>query len=191
MHSRRLWSSRSVSNVALAVSAEPLQDGVDIRRLVNSVLSKQQGHHPTMSLPWQEAVVTKLQQRDARIPRDLPRVSSAARQGSAPVKVDLSEVLEPRQLELTNVEDVSTILSKLATGEWTALETIRVEFDAELVAFWAPRSRPQPQAFCIRALAAHDLTNCLTEVFFDKALERAAMLDRILQTTGKVVGPLQ
>jgi Asp-tRNA(Asn)/Glu-tRNA(Gln) amidotransferase A subunit family amidase len=33
-------------------------------------------------------------------------------------------------------------------------------------------------------------TNCLTEIFVDRALERAAWLDEQLKSTGKVVGPL-
>lgn len=32
--------------------------------------------------------------------------------------------------------------------------------------------------------------NCLTEIFVDKALARAAYLDEQLKTTGKPVGPL-
>lgn len=32
--------------------------------------------------------------------------------------------------------------------------------------------------------------NCLTEIFFDQALERAAYLDQYLQETGKTLGPL-
>jgi Asp-tRNA(Asn)/Glu-tRNA(Gln) amidotransferase A subunit family amidase len=33
-------------------------------------------------------------------------------------------------------------------------------------------------------------TNCLTEIFVKRALERAAWLDKQLKSTGKVVGPL-
>ena len=33
-------------------------------------------------------------------------------------------------------------------------------------------------------------TNCLSEVFFDRALTRAAELDQYLKARGKVVGPL-
>jgi amidase len=32
--------------------------------------------------------------------------------------------------------------------------------------------------------------NCLTEIFIDKAIERATWLDEQLKTTGKPVGPL-
>jgi hypothetical protein len=33
-------------------------------------------------------------------------------------------------------------------------------------------------------------TNCLTEIFIDRALERARELDEVLGRTGKIVGPL-
>jgi hypothetical protein len=45
-------------------------------------------------------------------------------------------------------------------------------------------------AFCKTAIAAQDLTNCLTEIFFQDALKRAADLDQHLTKTGSVVGPL-
>ena len=45
-------------------------------------------------------------------------------------------------------------------------------------------------AFCHVAAIAQDLTNCLTEILFDEALRRAAELDRHLDETGQVVGPL-
>jgi len=45
-------------------------------------------------------------------------------------------------------------------------------------------------AFCKRAIVAQQVTNCLTEIFVDSALERAACLDEQLKSTGKVVGPL-
>ena len=45
-------------------------------------------------------------------------------------------------------------------------------------------------AFCHVAAVAQGLTNCLTEICFADALRRAAELDRHLEETGEVVGPL-
>ncbi|KAL4962035.1 amidase signature domain-containing protein [Aspergillus stella-maris] len=45
-------------------------------------------------------------------------------------------------------------------------------------------------AFCARAAIAHQLVNCLTVFFPEKALERARELDEHLERTGKPVGPL-
>jgi len=46
------------------------------------------------------------------------------------------------------------------------------------------------QAFVKVAVAAQDVTNCLTEVFFEEAFVRARELDQYLETTGNVIGPL-
>lgn len=45
-------------------------------------------------------------------------------------------------------------------------------------------------AFCKAAAIAHQLTNCLTEIFFLQAFERAKELDEIFAKTGKPTGPL-
>jgi amidase len=46
------------------------------------------------------------------------------------------------------------------------------------------------QATCHAATIAQDLTNCLTEVFFDEALDRARELDKYISENGKPFGPL-
>ncbi|KAL6916189.1 hypothetical protein FSST1_007684 [Fusarium sambucinum] len=45
-------------------------------------------------------------------------------------------------------------------------------------------------AFCKRAAMAHQINNCLHEVFFDQALERAKYLDDYFAKHNKPVGPL-
>lgn len=45
-------------------------------------------------------------------------------------------------------------------------------------------------AFCKAAAIAHQLTNCLTEIFFNEALIRAKSLDEIFSKTGKPSGAL-
>ncbi|KAL6157490.1 hypothetical protein ACJBU6_05041 [Exserohilum turcicum] len=46
------------------------------------------------------------------------------------------------------------------------------------------------RAFCKRAAIAHQLTNCLTEIFFHDALKRAAALDAHLAAGKAPLGPL-
>jgi amidase len=46
------------------------------------------------------------------------------------------------------------------------------------------------KAFCKRAAVAHQLVNCLTEVFFTTALERAKALDEYMAVNRKPMGPL-
>ncbi|GME52611.1 putative general amidase GmdA [Neofusicoccum parvum] len=77
--------------------------------------------------------------------------------------------LDPAELNITDAS-ADTIIERLRSGDLSATEVTR--------------------AFCHRAALAHQLTNCLSEVFFDSALQRAAELDHHFQTTGQTVGPL-
>ncbi|KAL5589039.1 hypothetical protein FOBRF1_015567 [Fusarium oxysporum] len=45
-------------------------------------------------------------------------------------------------------------------------------------------------AFCQRAAVAHQVSNCLHEIFFDQALERARYLDDYFAKHGTTLGPL-
>ncbi|KAK4125869.1 amidase [Parathielavia appendiculata] len=45
-------------------------------------------------------------------------------------------------------------------------------------------------AFCKTAPIAHQINNCLHEIFFDKALDRARELDAFYAETGRTLGPL-
>ena len=46
------------------------------------------------------------------------------------------------------------------------------------------------QAYCHAAVIAQELTNCLTEIFFYDAIQRAKELDEYMERTGKPYGPL-
>lgn len=75
------------------------------------------------------------------------------------------------QGELEITESTATqILQKVASKSWTAEEVTK--------------------AFCKRAAAAQQLTNCLTDVFFEEAIQQAKSLDEHLQRTSKPKGPL-
>ncbi|KAF7595825.1 hypothetical protein BBP40_004637 [Aspergillus hancockii] len=62
------------------------------------------------------------------------------------------------------------ILAHLETGSWASEEVTKV--------------------FCKAAAAAHQLTNCLSEIFFDEAIAQAKQIDEHLRKTGKPIGPL-
>ncbi|KAF1974861.1 amidase [Bimuria novae-zelandiae CBS 107.79] len=66
-------------------------------------------------------------------------------------------VLSDDKCDITSNFDATALLEKLRSGVWSA-EQVTI-------------------AFCKRAAVAHQLTNCLTEIFFDKALSRARSLD--------------
>lgn len=73
------------------------------------------------------------------------------------------------ELEIIQSE-AEDILQKIRDGIWTSTEVA--------------------QAFCKASAYAQSLTNCVTEVLYAEALERAAYLDEYLEKHGKTVGPL-
>jgi amidase len=74
-----------------------------------------------------------------------------------------------KELDITSSAS-SAILENVANRKWSTYEVTR--------------------AFCKRASAAHQLTNCLSEIFFDEAIASAKALDDHLHRTGKTRGPL-
>ncbi|KAJ9603096.1 hypothetical protein H2200_012391 [Cladophialophora chaetospira] len=81
-----------------------------------------------------------------------------------------SGLLTAKELDITENHDAVDLIAKMAAGELSSFEVT--------------------QAFCKRAAIAHQVTNCLTEIFFDRALERAKELDEYLEKEGKPMGPL-
>ncbi|EDU47440.1 GatA Asp-tRNAAsn Glu-tRNAGln amidotransferase A subunit [Pyrenophora tritici-repentis] len=73
------------------------------------------------------------------------------------------------ELEITD-STASDILKKVAAKTWSAEQVT--------------------SAFCKRAAAAQQLTNCLSDAFFDEAIQQAKSLDEYLRRTGQTVGPL-
>jgi len=75
-----------------------------------------------------------------------------------------SNVLSALDLEITE-SSVASLLSNLASSKWSSVQ---------VTTSFSP---------CVK-------TNCLTEIFVDRALARAKALDEHLEKTGKVVGAL-
>ncbi|KAG8624597.1 hypothetical protein KVT40_007664 [Elsinoe batatas] len=113
----------------------------------------------------------KLAQRHASIPKEwrLPRPPPAS-------KTDLRDVpktcgvLTAEEIRITETEDATALLGEIRRGRWSVGEVVG--------------------GFCKRAAVAQELTNCLTEIFFDKAMARAKELDEHFARTGKPIGPL-
>ncbi|KAK4049087.1 hypothetical protein OIO90_005557 [Microbotryomycetes sp. JL221] len=121
-----------------------------------------------MPAPWQDRVAEKRAAQLALIPAHL-RLQQPFNDDDVR-DFDFSPFLSRRQMEITNVESVTVLLDKLAKAEWSAVDVL--------------------EAFSRRALVAHQLVNCLTEIFVEEGLERARQLDEHLARTGKTVGPL-
>lgn len=123
-----------------------------------------------MSVNWKDLVAEKKARQQATIPqewilKDLPPKD----QLDVSTFPETCGLLSPEEITITN-SPVEVLLPALAKGQWSAIAVTT--------------------AFYKRAIIAHQLTNCLTEIFVEKALARAAELDEYLKTTGKVFGPL-
>ncbi|KAJ5505188.1 Amidase [Penicillium fimorum] len=104
-----------------------------------------------------------------RIPEELTKISETSGMNVLDVPRQ-SGVLSERQLVITENHDATDLLCKIHRQELSAYEVT--------------------EAFCIRAAIAQQVTRCLTEAFFERALQRAKDLDEILSKTGELVGPL-
>ncbi|WWC65718.1 uncharacterized protein I303_108340 [Kwoniella dejecticola CBS 10117] len=119
------------------------------------------------SAPWQEIAQAKRDARDALIPVDW-RISSTDAKNVIDVPRTCG-VLSPKETEITET-DALTLVEKLLEGQLKS-------YDVTL-------------AFCKRAAVAQQLTNCLTEILFDTALENAKIIDEEYARTGAPLGPL-
>lgn len=122
---------------------------------------------------WKVATRERRQRQASLIPEEwrLKTIPSAAEAVSALLIVETCGILSAWELDVTSPSHSAPyILEKIHSSTWTA-------YDVTV-------------AFCKRAAVVQQLTSCLTEIFFDKALARAKELDEILQKTGKPVGPL-
>ncbi|KAI0348296.1 amidase [Trametopsis cervina] len=121
-------------------------------------------------LGWKKVSARKLQDRTAAL--DLwPEWH--LKQRVADTVLDVTEItlshLSEREVEIVH-HDATGLAQAIRERRYTAVEVTR--------------------AFCHVATMAQQLTNCLTEIFFHEALQRAAELDHHLHLTGTVVGPL-
>ncbi|KAH7136309.1 acetamidase [Dactylonectria macrodidyma] len=111
---------------------------------------------------------------------------------------DLQSSIPPEWLipaALMPPEDQDDVTTWPETSGWFTAEELDITAltAAELVVELAAgqlKSEDVTRAFCKRAAAAHQLTNCLAETCFDRAITMARELDAHLARTGTPVGPL-
>ncbi|EEU34696.1 uncharacterized protein NECHADRAFT_94848 [Fusarium vanettenii 77-13-4] len=124
---------------------------------------------------WQALIQAKRAERDSRIPAEWRLDSSITSQAHRENPISAFDLLDQTNLvtkserTITENYDATSLLAQLASG---ALSSFEVTL-----------------AFCKRAVIAQQLINPLTEMFFDKALERAKELDAYLARAGKSKGP--
>ncbi|KAK1147548.1 hypothetical protein N8T08_000890 [Aspergillus melleus] len=132
--------------------------------------------NPTPKLDWRALVAQKRKQLDAQIPSEWRLndsfVASLPENGHL-IEADIprrSGILTDVELDITENYTAAQLLQKLAWGDVSSVAVTT--------------------AFCKRAAIAQQLTSCLTEHFFSRALERAKYLDDYLEREKKAVGPL-
>jgi len=131
--------------------------------------------------PWQDVARRKQAARNKalhepvsisiKVPSNLlPQDPPSRKSGLQPVHHIPDQLLSPQDRQITSLS-IADLLATIRTGKYTSTAVI--------------------SAFIRRASLAHQLTNCLTEPLFTRALARAALLDRDFQNgSGKLVGPL-
>ncbi|OJI98014.1 hypothetical protein ASPVEDRAFT_126076 [Aspergillus versicolor CBS 583.65] len=128
-----------------------------------------------ISPEWQELIAQKRAARDSYIPsawrvpsQIMDKIHPEANLSAFDLLKE-SNLLTSREIEITESWDATALLGFLASAKISSLEVTA--------------------AFCKRAAIAQQLTNCLTEILFDKALDRARLLDEYLAREGKTMGP--
>lgn len=89
-----------------------------------------------------------------------------------------------------NVMDVPAKCGILNTAELGITEGYSAVALAQAVQSGAIKASDVAVAFCKRAAIAQQLTNCLTETFFEDAIKRGQYLDNFLAEHKRPVGPL-
>lgn len=123
---------------------------------------------------WREIAARKQKQRDDRIPKEwrLPLCYTTSSTSSDSV-LDIPRicgVLKPEELSITEDHDATALVAALSVGKLKSVDVVT--------------------AFCKRAAIAQQLTNCLTEILFEDAIDRAKELDAYMEAHNKPTGPL-
>lgn len=127
----------------------------------------------TAAIPhWKPSVHRKRAAQHSSIPTawHLPASALTNPPSSSIDAIRASGLLSPDELAWTETTDLRDLVSLVASRRVTSLQLTT--------------------AFCKRAAIAQQLTKCLTEIFFERALNRARELDDHLESTGNVIGPL-
>ncbi|THX14555.1 amidase [Aureobasidium pullulans] len=123
-----------------------------------------------MAPDWRQIATQKRDSVLALIPEEwrIPAPPSVDEQRDVTGKF-IQQYLNTQEIEITETDAVG-IVEKTSNGTWTAVEVTK--------------------AFCHRSAIAHQLVNCLHEIFYDAAIESAQELDQYFATHKKPIGPL-
>ncbi|PVH79359.1 amidase [Cadophora sp. DSE1049] len=118
---------------------------------------------------WAQIAQKKREEQQSRIPKEWKIATPTGRFRPLDVIED-SGLLSAHELEWTDPrKDATATLELISSGNVTTEQLIT--------------------AFCKRAAIAHAATNCLTEITFMEAIQRAKELDEHFKQTGQLFGP--
>ncbi|KEQ87087.1 amidase [Aureobasidium pullulans EXF-150] len=119
---------------------------------------------------WRQIATQKRDSVLALIPEEwrIPAPPSVDEQRDVTGKF-IQQYLNTQEIEITETDAIG-IVEKTSNGTWTAVEVTK--------------------AFCHRSAIAHQLVNCLHEIFYNAAIESAQELDQYFATHKKPIGPL-
>ena len=119
---------------------------------------------------WKAAAKEKADSVNNLIPKEwrLEKVPSVEEQRDVTGSY-VHQFLSKEEIEITETDAVG-IVANTSTGKWKSVDVAK--------------------AFCHRAALAHQLLNCLHEIFFDAAIKTAEELDKYFEKNKKPIGPL-
>ena len=123
-------------------------------------------------------------------PQNYKEVSAIARKRR---EASIAAFFQPPKVEEASLPNNLTEYA-LNSGYYTSEERAIIETEAEdilkNIASKKWTSHEVTKAFCKASAYAQELTNCVTEVLYPEAFERAKYLDEYLAKNGKTIGPL-
>ena len=141
-----------------------------------------------MPAEWEQIALKRRQERDAKIPKEW-RLKSLDNS-----RINLTSV--PRECGILSAKEIDITENYHARGIVNAASKGTLKAEEIAIAFCKVCARILHAllgAFIDslqRAAIAQQVTNCLSEVFFEEALERAKFLDIYLKENGRPLGPL-
>jgi amidase len=123
-----------------------------------------------MAQDWQKVAKDKADQVLSLIPQEwrISNIPSAEEQRDV-TGAYIHQFLDKKEIEITETDAVG-VVEKTTSGQWSAVEVAK--------------------AFCHRAAIAHQLVNCLHEIFFDQAIAEAEKADQYFKENKKPIGVL-
>ena len=123
-----------------------------------------------MAQDWKKAAKDKADQVLSLIPQEwrISDIPSAEQQRDV-TGAYIQQFLDKKEIEITETDAVG-VVEKTTSGQWSAVEVAK--------------------AFCHRAAIAHQLVNCLHEIFFDQAIAEAEKADKYFKENKKPIGVL-